>query len=601
MKACSTTEIPGRSWIGALTATTFLPPPWKPDDSVRPFFYWLCCPLEEMLDPDGGTAADIAAESARSRKATTARVLPDGSNLVKAESSPGYRVSIRGIDDGVHRFACICRSGEYRTSAGPYSALPWPPAQAAKAWPAGTTAPGGCARPRSAAPGCCWPAPSSAGRPCRSGHGRRGLTAALDRSDPGRRVSRWLRRSPSAWRTGQGNYRYRAGTLHRPSTLEQVEKVVAAAPGPGAGSRHSMTDLADSDELVSLEGLPADVAVDRDAGRSASLLACGTASSPRHSSARGWPWPTWRRSPISRSPGRWPPPPTARGRQGQPRHLRRRPGAGHLLRRAPHRLPGATTSSTAWSSGSAPSVPSPASPWTSSLPTRSASGCSRRWHGTPCTSTSTRSPPRRQRERVHPLGRGGRPGLGQGRVTSDPEALLDELFGAAAGHRRPAPDHRARPGQLHRPAGRARPVVGSAAPLPHGLHAQQRSRAQCEYLIPRRHAVAAIQSVHALAGLVRPLLQVSEVRTVAADRLWMSPQYGQDTIAIHFTWHPDPVGVQRALVELEAALAPSEADPTGARSSWPTPPPSAPCTSACPTSGAWSTGSTRGGRSATPG
>jgi alditol oxidase len=51
------------------------------------------------------------------------------------------------------------------------------------------------------------------------------------------------------------------------------------------------------------------------------------------------------------------------------------------------------------------------------------------------------------------------------------------------------------------------------------------------------------------------------VRTVAADRLWMSPQYGQDTIAIHFTWHPDPVGVERALVELEAALAPSEARP----------------------------------------
>ncbi|HEX5877072.1 MAG TPA: D-arabinono-1,4-lactone oxidase, partial [Actinomycetota bacterium] len=51
------------------------------------------------------------------------------------------------------------------------------------------------------------------------------------------------------------------------------------------------------------------------------------------------------------------------------------------------------------------------------------------------------------------------------------------------------------------------------------------------------------------------------VRTVAADHLWMSPQYRQDTIAIHFTWHPDPAGVERALVELEAALAPCQARP----------------------------------------
>jgi xylitol oxidase len=32
------------------------------------------------------------------------------------------------------------------------------------------------------------------------------------------------------------------------------------------------------------------------------------------------------------------------------------------------------------------------------------------------------------------------------------------------------------------------------------------------------------------------VLQVSELRTVAADRLWLSPQYGQDTLAVHFTW-----------------------------------------------------------------
>jgi hypothetical protein len=60
----------------------------------------------------------LAAEIRAVEEGHNARVLPDGSILVKAESHPGsYRVSIRGIDDdGVLRFACTCRSGEYRSS-----------------------------------------------------------------------------------------------------------------------------------------------------------------------------------------------------------------------------------------------------------------------------------------------------------------------------------------------------------------------------------------------------------------------------------------------------------------------------------------------------
>ena len=58
-----------------------------------------------------------------------------------------------------------------------------------------------------------------------------------------------------------------------------------------------------------------------------------------------------------------------------------------------------------------------------------------------------------------------------------------------------------------------------------------------------------------------PLLQVSELRTVAADELWMSPQHGEDTLAIHFTWRPDQPAVERVLVAVEAALAPFSARP----------------------------------------
>jgi alditol oxidase len=100
--------------------------------------------------------------------------------------------------------------------------------------------------------------------------------------------------------------------------------------------------------------------------------------------------------------------------------------------------------------------------------------------------------------------------------------------------------------------------------LPHfrmGFTPSNGEELQSEYLVPRRHAVAAIQALRALAGVVRPVLQVSEIRSVAADQLWMSPHYRQDTIAIHFTWRPEQDAVEGVLVAVEAALAPLEARP----------------------------------------
>jgi hypothetical protein len=62
-------------------------------------------------------AYGLAAEVRAVEEGHNARVLPDGSVLVKAESKPGsYRVSIRGVQDGVLRLGCTCRSGAYRTS-----------------------------------------------------------------------------------------------------------------------------------------------------------------------------------------------------------------------------------------------------------------------------------------------------------------------------------------------------------------------------------------------------------------------------------------------------------------------------------------------------
>jgi xylitol oxidase len=84
---------------------------------------------------------------------------------------------------------------------------------------------------------------------------------------------------------------------------------------------------------------------------------------------------------------------------------------------------------------------------------------------------------------------------------------------------------------------------------------------QSEYLVPRPHAVAAWRAISGLREQVAPLIQISEVRTVAADNLWMSPCYQQACVAFHFTWIKDWAAVRQVLPLIEAALAPFEARP----------------------------------------
>ncbi|MGD6742483.1 FAD-binding protein [Streptomyces sp. BH106] len=62
---------------------------------------------------------------------------------------------------------------------------------------------------------------------------------------------------------------------------------------------------------------------------------------------------------------------------------------------------------------------------------------------------------------------------------------------------------------------------------------------QSEYLLPREHAAAALAALDAVRDRIAPVVQVCEVRTVAADTQWLSPAYGRDTVAFHFTWVAD--------------------------------------------------------------
>ena len=57
------------------------------------------------------------------------------------------------------------------------------------------------------------------------------------------------------------------------------------------------------------------------------------------------------------------------------------------------------------------------------------------------------------------------------------------------------------------------------------------------------------------------MLQTCEVRTVAADEQWLSPSYGRDTVALHFTWIADTAAVLPVVRRLEEALDPFDARP----------------------------------------
>ncbi|SEE32225.1 xylitol oxidase [Streptomyces sp. 2131.1] len=86
---------------------------------------------------------------------------------------------------------------------------------------------------------------------------------------------------------------------------------------------------------------------------------------------------------------------------------------------------------------------------------------------------------------------------------------------------------------------------------------------QSEYFVARADAVAAYEALARLRDRITPVLQISEIRTVAADDLWLSPAHGRDSVAFHFTWVPDAAAVAPVVVEIEAALA-----PFGARPHW---------------------------------
>ena len=108
-------------------------------------------------------------------------------------------------------------------------------------------------------------------------------------------------------------------------------------------------------------------------------------------------------------------------------------------------------------------------------------------------------------------------------------------------------------------------VVGPAYDrLPHfrmGFTPASGDELQVEYFVPREHAVAAIRTLRRHRDRLAPLLLVGEIRTVAADELWMSPCYRTACVAFHFSFKQDWPALQALLPGLEEALAPFQPRP----------------------------------------
>jgi len=363
-------------------------------------------------------------------------------------------------------------------------------------------------------------------------------------------------------RNWAGNYTYRAEKLHRPTTIEQVQEIVAnAASVHVLGSRHSFNDIADSSELISLENLPADVVVDHQAhtvslgggvkyGNLAKTLneegvALHTLASLPHISVAGAVATATHGSGVTcgnlATAVAWLSIVTSSGEiikasRGDPDFDGLVVGLGAL---------GAVTRITL--------DVQPAY----EVKQRVFEGLS--WKAlydhfdeiTSCGySVSIFTRWGETNEQVWVKSR-----------TDEPDRVEGDLFGAVAATVDRHPIFELDPTPCTPQLGR--PGLWSDR-LPHFRMSYTPSigeEIQSEYLFPRRHAIGAIEAMRALADGMRPILQVCEIRRVAADRLWMSMNYEEDSVGFHFTWKREPDAVQEMVAQIEDALTPFEARP----------------------------------------
>jgi len=79
---------------------------------------------------------------------------------------------------------------------------------------------------------------------------------------------------------------------------------------------------------------------------------------------------------------------------------------------------------------------------------------------------------------------------------------------------------------------------------------------QSEFFVERALMGQAIERLRSIGDALEPVIMVSEIRTIGADNIWLSPQYQRDCAAFHFTWHHDVVAAHAAADLVTDTLAP---------------------------------------------
>jgi xylitol oxidase len=144
---------------------------------------------------------------------------------------------------------------------------------------------------------------------------------------------------------------------------------------------------------------------------------------------------------------------------------------------------------------------------------------------------------------------------------ADAPHLSGDFFGA------PPADHAIHPIAAIDPAP-CTPQMGLPGPwydrLPHfrmDFTPSVGAELQSEYFVSRADAAAALTALKQVQYQFAGPLLVSEIRTQAADELWLSMNHQRDSLSFHFTWQPDWEAVRKVLPILEAALAPFDVRP----------------------------------------
>jgi xylitol oxidase len=356
-----------------------------------------------------------------------------------------------------------------------------------------------------------------------------------------------------------GTYTYGAHQVHRPSTIDELQRLVEAASSTlhALGTRHSFNDIGDAAGLISLEALPANVKIDEEVHAVSVPAGMRYGDLARHLEASGWA--------LSNLPSL--PHISVAGSVATATH-----GSGN----ANQSLASAVVAmSLITSTGDQVRIDQTSPEFAGAVVHLGALGVVTEL-------TLAIEPTFQVRQDVYEhlpwdqltgsFDDVMNAGYSVSAITDfasddldmlwvksrfddgQPASMPTELFGAKAATE-----------QMHVTRGNdpvhCTPQLGVPGPwyerLPHFLlefTPSSGAEIQSEYLLDRSYASPAIEALRGLGHAIAPLVKSAEIRTVAADALWLSPAYERDVFGVHFTWKPDAAAVTALVETIESAL-----------------------------------------------